>query len=185
MRSRLLVEIERPKAIAKNGAANKFWWLAAHCIVGLAAGMHIIGHDFTPPPSRGRLLDFFRSRSIEHRKDALGVGFELVTAEEVVSCIEQLTWATTLRLRLVSDDITRAPVPMMESRWMIPMPDRWYLDHEDTFAALIYIGRDPVPSFEIRSTHIEHDQIMRAFEIAVGKACIKVSALASSVLVTI
>lgn len=168
MKAKLLIECASNGKADQADAQKRFWAFAGEFLLLLATGKwHIIGHDFTPPPFREKLEDYFRANSVKYLSHPDGLSFELTSQSQIAGCLGLINWACALVVRLEKANLNEAEVPQMKKRLMVRAPDAWYEEHESSFPALCYLGISPSPAIDVRASAFSHEELLDAYAKAV------------------
>lgn len=159
--TRLLVEPASAGMGREATLQSHFWKFAADFVLRLADGRrHVIGHDFTPPPYRKKLEAFFQSSNVDYALHPDGISFEFSRREQIVGCLDTINWSCSLVIRVEEGGLSQAPVPQMRRRFFIRAPQDWYTEHETAFWAICFLGIDPVPALEVRTSRMPFCEMM-------------------------
>jgi len=168
MKTKLLIECASNGKADQAQTAKRFWSFGAEFLLLLANGKwHIIGHDFTPPPFREKLENYFRASGVKYLPHSDGMSFELATQSQIAGCLDLINWACALVVRLEKANLDEAEVPQMKKRLMVRAPDAWYEEHENSFPALCYLGISPSPAIDVRASAFSHEELLDAYAKAV------------------
>jgi len=161
MKSKLLIECVSDNKPDELEANKRFWSFVAEFLLLLADGnWRIIGHDFTPPPFREKLENYFRANGVKYLGHSDGVSFEFTSQAQIAGCAQLINWACALVVRLEQKNLNEVEVPQMKKRLMMRTPDAWYEEHEGEFPALCYLGISPNPAIDVRVSAFTHEELL-------------------------
>lgn len=173
---RVLVQLQPDAKLATSARFEKFCAFQANFLFLLAGRSgRLIAHDFTPPPYHASMIEMFNKNQMQFVKHSSGFSFQLASREHIGAALKQCTWTDVLVIRIVESEMTQLDVPVMEKRFGLNAPLKWFEKNVGQWKALCYLSTVGIPAIDILSTNLSLSQIASMIEYSVhasgGCAC--------------
>ncbi len=101
-----------------------------------------------------------------------GIAFEVTSAEQLLTVVRSVHWATWFVLRLADAPVDQVDVPPVKRRWrgFSRGSLRWFVEHLSDWPATVFLKAWPIPQFEAMSLQLAAGEIQRVCDTAMADA---------------